>query len=161
MIAPALKFLPALAPLVGGAAVLVWRYHETRTPVTPARILLPPLGMSTGLAMFAVPAMRVPWTWGAAAFLFGAAVLYWPLHRSSSLERRGDQVMMRRSRGFMAILLGLLALRLALHEWIGAALTPGRTAAVFYLLALGMILRWRIAMYLRYRRLSAGGDGGG
>ncbi len=148
-----LKMLSLLAPIVGGAGVLVWRFQETRTPVTTRKIVIPPLGMSTGFGMFVVPAMRVPWPWGVAAFLLGALVLSVPLARTSSLEKRGDAVLMRRSNSFLLILLGLLALRIGLHGYVGAFLSPKQTAAVFFILAFGMILRWRTGMFLQYRAL--------
>jgi membrane protein CcdC involved in cytochrome C biogenesis len=150
-----LKLLFALAPVVGGAGVLVWRWHETRTPVTAKKIVIPPLAMATGFAMFLAPPLRVPWTWAAAAFLAGAVLLAIPLMRSSSLERTGDVVIMRRSPGFLLILLGLLALRIALHEWVGSHVSPAQTAALFFVLAFGMILRWRAGLYRRYRALTA------
>lgn len=154
MIAP-LKLLPMLAPVVGGSAVLAWRFQETRTPVTTRKIVIPPLGMSTGFFMFVVPAMRISWAWALGAFLFGAVVLSIPLERSSTLERKDGQVLMRRSNGFLLILLALLALRLILHEWVGAVLPARQTGAVFFVLAFGMILRWRVGMLLAYRRLVA------
>ncbi len=150
---PIARLVPALAPVVGGAAVLVWRFQETRKPVTTRKIVIPPLGMSTGFGMFFVPEMRVPWTWGVGAFLLGALVLAVPLARSSALERDGDVVMMRRSNGFILILLGLLAIRLLAHNWVGQYLSVRQTAAIFYLLAFGMILRWRAQMLVRYQKL--------
>ncbi len=151
----ALRFAPLIAPLVGGLAVLVWRIQETRTPVTAKKILIPPLGMSTGFFMFVVPAMRVPWTWAIGAYLIGAIVLSYPLARTSSLERTGDVIFMRRSNGFLLILLALLALRLALHNYVGALMPAKRTAAVFFILAFGMISRWRAGMYRQYRAMRA------
>lgn len=156
---PALRLLPALAPIAGGAAVLAWRYHETRTPVTVRKIVLPPLAMSTGFAMFAVPAARVPWSWALAAFAVGALGLAVPLMRSSSLETSGGVVLMRRSNGFLLILLGLLAVRLALHEWVGHILSAAQTASVFFVLAFGMIVRWRLTLLVRYRALMRKGGG--
>ncbi len=135
--------------------MLAWRFRETRTPVTVRKILIPPLGMSTGFLMFVSPAMRIPWAWAVGAFLFGALVLSVPLARSSTLERKGEVVLMRRSNGFLLILLGLLALRLALHEWVGEVLPPRQTASLFFVLAFGMILRWRVGMYRTWRRLTA------
>lgn len=149
------KILFALAPVIGGVGVLVWRWHETRTPVTPRKIVIPPLGMATGFGMFFAPQMRVDWRWGVVAFLLGAILLAVPLIKSSSLERSGDVVVMRRSQGFMLILLGLLALRIGLHEWVGRYVSATQTAALFYLLAFGMIVRWRVQMYLAYRKLTA------
>ncbi len=150
---PATRLLPALAPIVGGGAVLVWRFRETRTPVTPKKILIPPLGMSTGFMMFVVPSMRIPWSWAVVAFLVGALVLSVPLARTSSLKLEGDAVMMRRSSSFLVILLGLLAMRLLLHDYVGHFLSTQQTAALFFVLAFGMILRWRAWMYFRYRAI--------
>lgn len=148
--------LPILAPVVGGTAVLVWRFRETRSPVTVAKIVVPPLGMSTGFVMFALPSMRIPPIWGVAAFLAGALLLAEPLIRSSRLRREGDTVWLQRSHGFLVILLALLALRLLLHEWVGTLLPARETASLFFVLAFGMILRWRVGMYLDYRRLTRG-----
>lgn len=150
---PGAKLVPILAPIVGGTAVLIWRFQETRTPVTARKVILPPLGMSTGFLMFVVPAMRIPWIWAAGAFLAGALVLAEPLRRSSKLERHGDVILMRRSSRFLVILLGLLALRLLLHEYIGHLVSARQTASIFFVLAFGMILRWRVGMYRDLRAL--------
>lgn len=150
---PVLRPLLRVAPVVGGAAVLTWRMRETRVPVTPKSIVIPPLGMSTGLGMFVAPAARIPWTWALGAFLCGLLVLSWPLVHTSRLEPRDGHVYMKRSPWFLAILLGLLAIRLAAHDYIGHLISPIQTAAVFFLLALGMIVRWRTSMYLQYRRI--------
>lgn len=148
----------ALAPVAGGTAVMVWRYRETRTPVTARKIIIPPLGMSTGFFMFVRPEMRIPLPLAAGAFLIGAFLLAIPLARTSTMEWQADVVMLRRSNGFMLILLGLLGLRLLLHDYIGHLLPPMQTAALFFVLAFGMILRWRVGMYRRYRNLLAERD---
>jgi membrane protein CcdC involved in cytochrome C biogenesis len=109
--------------------------------------------MSTGFMMFVVPAMRIPWSYAVVAFLIGALVLSVPLARTSSLHREGDVILMRRSHGFLLILLALLALRLLLHDYVGKYLSARQTAAVFFVLAFGMIIRWRMGMYRRYRAL--------
>jgi membrane protein CcdC involved in cytochrome C biogenesis len=139
--------------VVGALAILVWRIRETQRPISPRAILLPPLGMSTGLAMFVIPAFRVPWTWGLAAFATGATALAYPLVRSSKLYLTDGAVMMQRSRAFLAILLGLAALRIGLRDYVGHLLPPRETASIFFLLAFGMIVRWRLWMYLRYRAI--------
>jgi membrane protein CcdC involved in cytochrome C biogenesis len=154
--------LPVL-PLFGGAAavggavvVLAWRVRETQRPVTARSILIPPLGMSTGFSMFLVPLFRVPWTWALGAFLLGALVLSYPLTHSSRLTRRGDVVMLQRSRAFLAILVGLVVLRLALRDYVEHLISPTQTAGLFFVLAFGMIARWRAGMYVEYRRLVRG-----
>jgi membrane protein CcdC involved in cytochrome C biogenesis len=157
---PPLPFhLPLAAAVVvtlaGAAAMLAWRVREARTPVSTRKIVFPPLGMSTGFLMFLAPAARVPWSWASAAFALGAVVLAIPLARTSRLVRAGDVVWMQRSRAFLWILLGLLALRTALRAYVERMVTPLQTGALFFVLAFGMIVRWRLGMLLEYRRLLA------
>ncbi len=145
----------ATAALVGAAAMLLWRFRETTRPVTLRKIVGPPLGMSTGLGMFLVPATRVPWSWAALAFVSGATLLAIPVSRTSRLVRRGDVVLMERSKAFLWILLALVAARLLLRAYVGRFLSAPQTGGVFFLLAFGMIVRWRIGLLLAYRRLAA------
>ena len=148
-----LKPLLRIGPIFGGVAVLAWRVRETRVPVTPKAIVIPPVAMSSGLCMFFAPMTRIPWTWAIGSVLLGALVLSLPLLHSTKLESRDGLVYMTRSRAFLWILLGLLALRLGLHDYIGHLISPLQTAAVFYLLAWGMIIRWRLSMYQQYQAI--------
>jgi membrane protein CcdC involved in cytochrome C biogenesis len=145
-----------VATLIGGAAVLAWRIRETQRPVTAKKILLPPVGMTTGFSMFLAPEMRVPFSWGLAAFLAGVLFLSYPLVLTSKLTRSGDAVLLKRSRAFLVILLALLAVRLAARNWVERYIDTVQTGSLFFLLAYGMLLPWRIAMYLRYRSLMRG-----
>jgi membrane protein CcdC involved in cytochrome C biogenesis len=147
--------IAALGAVLGAAAMLAWRVREASTPVSARKIVAPPLGMSTGFLMFLAPAARVPWTWATGAFAIGALVLSIPLARTSTLVRRGDEVVMQRSRAFVWILLALFAVRLAARAWIERRVTPVQTGALFFVLAFGMIVRWRAGMLLAYRRLVA------
>jgi membrane protein CcdC involved in cytochrome C biogenesis len=144
-----------LVTLAGAVAMLVWRVREARTPVTTRSIVAPPLGMSTGFLMFLAPGARVPWTWASVAFVVGALVFAVPLTRTSRLVRAGDVIWMQRSRAFLWILIGLVAVRTALRAYVEQVVTPLQTGALFFVLAFGMILRWRAAMLLEYRRLRA------
>jgi membrane protein CcdC involved in cytochrome C biogenesis len=137
--------------------VLAWRIRETQRPVSTRSIVLPPFAMSTGFLMFVRPEFRVPWAWGLAAFLLGALVLGYPLLRTSHMTRQGDVVVLRRSRAFLVILLGLVAVRVLLRDYVGQVLPVPQTAAVFFVLAFGMIVRWRAWMLAEYRRLMATG----
>jgi membrane protein CcdC involved in cytochrome C biogenesis len=143
-----------LGPLAGAMAVIAWRIRETQRPVSRRSIVVPPLAMSTGLSMFFLPGFRVPWLWALGAFLAGATVLAVPLLRTSRLTREGDTIVMRRSRAFLGILLGLAALRFLLRDYVGQVLPPQQTGAVFFLLAFGMIVRWRTWMLAEYSRLA-------
>ena len=139
--------------LAGLAAVVTWRVREARSAVSIKKIIMPPLGMSTGLSMFVVPAFRIPWTWAGVAFLVGIVGLAYPLLRTSRLVRQGGVVMMQRSSAFFTVVLGLAAIRVLARTYFDSVLTVQQTAALFFVLAFGMILRWRTAMLLEYRKL--------
>jgi membrane protein CcdC involved in cytochrome C biogenesis len=112
--------------------------------------------MSTGLSMFMVPAVRVPWSYAVVAFLAGVVVLSYPLVRTSRLHVEGDTIVLRRSKAFLWILLGLVALRLALRGYVEQHVSTLQTGGLFFLLAFGMIVAWRITMYRRYHGLRHG-----
>ena len=40
-----LPYGPVLAAIIGTLAILAWRIRETQRPITPRRIVIPPLGM--------------------------------------------------------------------------------------------------------------------
>jgi membrane protein CcdC involved in cytochrome C biogenesis len=143
-----------LTSLLGLLAVLVWRVREARGAVSVKKIVIPPLGMATGFCMFIVPAFRVPWSWAAIALLIGAVALAYPLLLTSRLVRQGDVIMMQRSNAFFAVILVLAAIRLMARGYLDRVLTIEQTGALFYLLAFGMIVRWRTRMLLEYRKLT-------
>ena len=149
--------LTALAiPLAAALGVLAWRIRETRRALTIRSIVLPPTMMSTGLVMFLAPSFRVPWTWALAAFAAGAVVFAYPLLRSTKLERQDRDVRLRRSRGFLVALIALASIRIVLRDYVDDVISPQQTAGLFYLLALGMIFRWRTAMYFEFKALERG-----
>jgi len=145
--------LPLVATLLGGLVILIWRIRETQRPLTARLILIPPLGMTTGFLMFLAPQTRVPVPVGLAAFFAGAIFLSYPLIRTSTLTRSGDAVLLQRSRWFLVILLALLVVRLAARHYVEQYVDVLQTGSVFFLVAYGMLVPWRVAMYLRYRAL--------
>jgi membrane protein CcdC involved in cytochrome C biogenesis len=151
---------PVLASIAGAAAVLAWRVRETRRPVTVAKLVAPPLGMSTGFLMFLVPETRVPAIWALGAFAVGALLFSYPLIHTSRLVRQGDTISLQRSRAFLWILLGLFAARFVLRSYVVRFVSIPQTGAIFFVLAFGMIVPWRLTLYARYRRLRAESPGG-
>lgn len=140
---------------VGGLiAVMVWRIREGRTAVTIKKIVIPPLGMATGFSMFFVPAFRVPWTWAVCAFLIGAILLAYPLLITSRLVRDGESIMMQRSNAFFAVVIVLAAIRYLARDYLDSFLTMQQTAGLFFVLAFGMIVRWRTRMLTEYKTLT-------
>jgi len=140
--------------LAGLAAVIYWRIREGRTAVSVKKIVMPPLGMATGFSMFAVPAFRIPRTWAGIAFFVGTVGLAYPLLRTSRLVRRGEVVMMERSSAFFTVILLLAGVRFLARGYFDTLLSVQQSAALFFVLAFGMILRWRAQMLLEYRKLT-------
>jgi len=145
--------LSLVSSVAGAIAVMFWRVQEGRTAVSPKKIIMPPLGMSTGLAMFVVPMFRVPWLWAVIAFVGGALILAYPLLKTSKLVLEKDRVMMQRSNVFFGVLILLAIIRIGARGYLDNVLTVQQTAGLFFLLAFGMIVRWRTQMYMEYRAL--------
>jgi membrane protein CcdC involved in cytochrome C biogenesis len=144
-----------LASAAGLIAVTMWRLREARTAVSLKKIVIPPLGMATGFSMFFVPAFRVPLAWAGLAFAIGASALALPLLLTTRLERRGDTVMMKRSSAFLAVILILAAVRFFARGYFDTILTAEQTAGIFFILAFGMIICWRLKMLRDFRRLTS------
>lgn len=147
--------MSVVGSLAGMCAVLAWRVREGRTAVTLRKIVIPPLGMATGFCMFLVPAFRIPLLWAVCAFLIGAAALAYPLLRSSRLVLDGKAVMMQRSNAFFLIVIALAMVRMLARGYIDTFMNMNQTAALFFVLAFGMILRWRLSMFFEYRQLTS------
>ena len=146
--------LTAIVSLLGLCAVLLWRVREGRSAVTLKKIVMPPLGMATGFCMFFVPKCRIPFAWGVAAFLIGAILLAVPLLLTSDLHYQNGVIMMKRSSVFFAVIIALAVVRYAARSYFDRFMTLEQTGALFYLLAFGMILRWRAKLYYAYRTLT-------
>ena len=137
------------------AAVITWRLRETRRAVSLRKIVIPPLGMATGFSMFFIPAFRIPLAWAGLAFLIGAIALAYPLVLTTRLIREGDAIMMKRSSAFLAVIFVLAAVRFLARGYFDTLLTAQQTAALFFILAFGMILRWRAKLFIDFRKLAA------
>jgi membrane protein CcdC involved in cytochrome C biogenesis len=146
--------ISAASAILGFFVIMAWRIQESRSAVTLRKIVIPPLGMATGFCMFVVPAFRVPWVWALGAFIIGALVLAYPLVRTSRLTMDGDTVMMRRSAAFFVVVVVLAIVRFFARGYLDNFISLEQTAALFFVLAFGMILRWRMSMFFQYRRLT-------
>jgi len=142
-----------LSSIVGFLVVMAWRIREGRSAVTVRKIVIPPLGMATGFCMFFAPMFRVPLVWGLGAFLAGGLVLAYPILRTSRLTRVGDSVMMQRSNAFFLVLISLAVIRIAARGYLDTLLTVEQSAGLFFILAFGMIVRWRLTMLFEYRQI--------
>lgn len=103
--------------------------------------------------MFFFPEAATPPMYDFTAFLVGM-VLSIPLILTSRFEIVGQDVYLKRSKAFFIILLGLLIIRLIIKIVINDSFTPIQTGGLFFLLAFGMLVPWRIAMLYMYRQLT-------
>ena len=144
-----------LVSLAGLVAVTVWRLREARSAVSLRKIIIPPLGMATGFSMFIIPGFRVPWAWAGAAFLIGAIALAYPLLLTTRLIRQGNTIMMKRSGAFLAVIFVLAAVRFLARGYFDTILTVQQSAGLFFILAFGMIVRWRAKLLIDFRKITA------
>ncbi|WJH33115.1 cytochrome c biogenesis protein CcdC [Paenibacillus aurantius] len=135
--------------------VILYRIKGAAKPVTLRKIIIPPLAMSSGFLMFLFPMTRIPWLWAVGAWAAGALFFSYPLIRTSRFVPSGREIYLERSKAFVVILLVLLAIRLLLHSYVERYVTLPQTGALFFLLAYGMLLPWRLAMAAQFRRLEA------
>ncbi|WP_025688137.1 CcdC family protein [Paenibacillus zanthoxyli] len=142
-----------LGALLMALMVIFIRLKASDRPVTLRKILIPPLGMSTGFIMFVVSEVRVPLWWALAAFLAGWFVFAYPLIKTTTFHEKEGLIYAKRSKSFILVLLGLLLVRTLLHEFIDRYISIPQSGGLFFILAFGMILHWRIFMFRTYRKL--------
>ncbi|PLR94830.1 CcdC family protein [Bacillus sp. T33-2] len=137
-----------------GMAVLVLfiRMKAAKKPATAKKIILPPIFMSTGALMFLFPAFRVTFLEVIEALSVGMlfSIL---LIKTSKFEIRDKDIYLKRSKAFIFILIGLLLVRIIGKLVLSTSIDVGELSGMFWILAFGMIVPWRIAMYRQYRKL--------
>ncbi|AST96899.1 CcdC family protein [Shouchella clausii] len=149
--------VPTLMAVAMGSAALVIRMKASKRPTSAKRIMVPPLAMSTGFLMFLYEPTRPSAFHVGEALIVGALfsiVLIW----TSKFEVRDGAIYLKRSKAFAYLLIGLLVLRVAFRIVMGQELNPEELSGMFFLLAYGMLLPWRVAMLVRYVKLKRDSD---
>lgn len=141
-----------LVPLLMATLVIFIRMRRAKKPVSAKSIILPPFFMATGFAMFFIPEAATPLIYDVIAFFIGMLFSI-PLIMTSRFEIVGQDVYLKRSRAFFFILFGLLVIRVIMKLLVNDSFTPIQTGGLFFLLAFGMLVPWRIAMLYMYRQL--------
>ncbi|MFE0304936.1 MULTISPECIES: CcdC family protein [Bacillus] len=134
-------------------AVMFIRIKSSAKPATAKKIILPPIFMSTGALMFFVPMFQVT----GAEFLEAITVgMFFSIFliKTSKFEIRGNEIYLKRSKAFVFILIGLLVLRIGMKTVLSSSIDYGALSGMFWILAFGMIVPWRVAMYLSFRKMS-------
>ncbi|MEH7250117.1 cytochrome c biogenesis protein CcdC [Neobacillus niacini] len=135
-----------------GIFALFVRMKAAKKPTNTLKIILPPVFMSSGALMYVVPQFRL------SALEIGEVVIVGMLFsilliKTSKFEIRENEIYLKRSKAFMYILVGLLVVRLGLKSILSTTIDFGELSGMFFLLAFSMIVPWRIAMYLDYKKL--------
>jgi membrane protein CcdC involved in cytochrome C biogenesis len=145
-----------LASTVGaiGMAIFVtfMRMKAAKRPASAKKIILPPIFMSTGALMFIFPVFRVHFLQIIEALSVGIlfSIL---LIKTSKFEVRGREIFLKRSKAFVFILIGLLIVRIIAKLVLSSSINFGELSGMFWILAFGMIVPWRAAMYLQFKKL--------
>ncbi|MDV2685539.1 DUF1453 family protein [Alkalihalophilus lindianensis] len=141
------------AAFMATIAIIV-RLKATKRPASARKIILPPIFMSTGFLMFLYEPARPAW-WQVIEALAVGMVFSILLIKTSNFEIKRNQIYLKRSKAFAFILVGLLIARIVFKLLIGDSVQFEELAGMFFLLAYGMIIPWRISMYRSYRKLEA------
>lgn len=145
-----------LASTVGaiGMAIFVtfMRMKAAKKPASAKKIILPPIFMSTGALMFIFPMFRVHFLQIIEALTVGMlfSIL---LIKTSEFEVRDQEIFLKRSKAFVFILIGLLIVRVIAKLVLSSRIDVGELSGMFWILAFGMIVPWRVAMYLQFKKL--------
>ncbi|WP_445487233.1 CcdC family protein [Niallia sp. 03133] len=136
-----------------GVFVMFVRMKAAKKPVSAKKIILPPIFMSTGALMFLFPDFAVTGKEILEAVIVGMlfSIL---LIKTSHFEIKENSVYLKRSRAFVFILFGLLAIRIIAKLILSSSIDVGQLSGMFWILAFSMIVPWRITMYIHYRKLA-------
>ncbi|MCT8139247.1 cytochrome c biogenesis protein CcdC [Anaerobacillus sp. CMMVII] len=140
------------ATIVMASLAIVIRLRAIQKPATVKKIILPPLFMSTGLLMFLYEPTRLEPIQVFATLLVGI-LFSLLLIKTSTFEIKKDFIYLKRSKAFIFILVGLLVTRLIVKFAFGDSIKIEVLAGMFFLLAYGMIIPWRIAMYFSFKKV--------
>ena len=135
-----------------GTMAAIVRSKAAKRPVSVKTIILPPLFMSTGALMFIFEEFRVAPLQIVEAIVVGMLFSI-ILIRTTNFEIRDKDIFMKRSKAFVFILFGLLIIRLVGKLVLSSTIDIGELGGMFWILAFGMIVPWRIAMLVKFNKL--------
>lgn len=133
-------------------AVLFIRMKASEKPVNSKKIIIPPIAMSSGALMFIFPFFRVTPMEILEALCVGLLFSIF-LIKTSTFEVRDNDIYLKRSKAFAFILIGLVIIRIIGKIILSSSIDVGQLSGMFWILAFGMIVPWRVAMYIQYKKL--------
>lgn len=147
-----LILITTIGALFMGILAIFVRSKSAKQPVSVKKIILPPVFMSTGALMFIFEEFRVAPLQIVEALLVGALFSI-ILIKTTNFEIRESAIFMKRSKAFPFILFGLLFIRLIGKLILSSTIDVGELGGMFWILAFGMIVPWRLAMLVKFQRL--------
>ncbi len=137
--------------VIMGLFVFAIRMKASQKPASIKKIILPPFFMSTGALMYIFPYFRLTGIEILEAIVLGMFFSIF-LIKTSKFEIKDKQIYMKRSKAFGVVLIGLILIRTLLKLFLSSSIDLGETGGMFWLLAFSMIVPWRIAMYMQYKK---------
>ena len=109
--------------------------------------------MSTGALMFIFEEFRVAPLQIVEALVVGLLFSI-ILIKTTNFEQQNDGIYVKRSKAFLFILLGLLIVRLVGKLALSSTIDIGELGGMFWILAFGMIVPWRIGMLVKFNKMN-------
>ncbi|MGA3676148.1 CcdC family protein [Lysinibacillus agricola] len=138
--------------IVMGSFVMVLRMRASKKPTNEKKIIIPPIAMSSGAVMFLFEQFRVSpmeiLEASAVGILFSTILI-----ATSKFEVKGQEIYLKRSKAFAFILIGLLIFRIIAKMILSSSIDVGELAGMFWILAFAMLVPWRIAMLIQFKRI--------
>lgn len=141
-----------LFALCMGIFIMFMRIKGQKKPVTAKKILIPPVAMSTGALMFIFEQFRIT-RLEVIEMVIAGMIFSTVLIATSKFEIRDNVIYMKRSKMFFIIIILLLVVRTIWKTVLSNSFNPGELAGMFWTLAFAMLVPWRIAMYIKYKKL--------
>ncbi|MEH7883396.1 cytochrome c biogenesis protein CcdC [Bacillus sp. JJ1609] len=150
-----MNVLPIYGVIILVLGLVIWR--RTKEMVHPiqgsgVKILLPVLYLSPVISVFSHLQWNLElWEMGVAALI--GVLFAVPLMLTTNYEIRQDgQIYAQKNKLFFIALLAVLVIRIVLRQFF-SGMDPSSLALLFYTVALGYVIPWRIASFVKFRKV--------
>ena len=142
----------SVGAIIMAVFVMFVRLKSQHKPVTVKKIIIPPFAMSTGALMFLFEIFQISWIKVLEAAALGVFFSLFLIF-TSKFEVKNSEIYLKRSKAFIFILVGLLIARIVMKLLLSDKLDVGELGGMFFILAWSMIIPWRVAMLIQFKRL--------
>lgn len=135
-----------------GVTAMLVRAKSAKKPATVKKIMIPPIAMSSGALMYVFPYFRLPLEHLMLTVIVGVLCSL-ILIKTSKFEIIEHDIYLKPSKAFIFVLVGLLIFRTVAKVYLGGTIHLGELGGIFFLLAFSMLLPWRLAMLVQFKKL--------